>query len=61
MKRKIVTLALGSILLFGCGSSKPVSDDCCKPTVTENHHERQLNGMLFGLVTYILFSIVTAK
>ena len=61
MKRKIVTLALGSRLLFGCGASKPVSDDCCKPTVTEGHHERQLNGVLFGLVTYILFSIVTAK
>ena len=57
MKKKIVTLALSSALLYGCGTSKPASDDCCQPKI-EQHHEKTLNGLLFGLITYAIFSVI---
>jgi len=57
MKKKIVTLALSSALLYGCGTSKPASDDCCQPKI-EQHQEKALNGLLFGLITYAIFSVV---
>jgi|TARA_B100000768_G_C11207852_1_gene344644 hypothetical protein len=35
MKKRMIALSLSSILVFGCGSSKPVSNDCCKTETTE--------------------------
>ena len=58
MKKKMIALSLSSILLFGCGTTKPTSDECCKKVVMtqEDHHEKILNGLLFTLVTYAIFS-----
>ena len=52
MRKKAIALSLSSILLFGCGTSKPLSDDCCKPKVKteQEHHESILNGLLFSLI-----------
>lgn len=63
MRKKMIALSLSSILLFGCGATKPTSDGCCENvTMTqEDHHERILNGFLFGLITYVILSAVTAK
>lgn len=30
MKKKLIAIFLVSTLLFGCGSTKPLSDDCCE-------------------------------
>ena len=30
MKKKILSICLISTLLFGCGATKPASDECCK-------------------------------
>ena len=54
----MIALSLSSILLFGCGVAKPTSDECCKKVVMtqEDHHEKILNGLLFTLITYAIFS-----
>ena len=58
MRKKAIALSLSSILLFGCGTSKPLSDDCCKPKVKteQEHHEGIMNGLLFSLITYAILS-----
>lgn len=58
MKKKMITLSLSSILLFGCGVTKPASDGCCEKVVMtqEDHHEKILNGLLFTLITYAIFN-----
>lgn len=63
MRKKMIALSLSSILLFGCGATKPTSDGCCENVIMtqEDHHERILNGFLFGLITYVILSAVTAK
>ena len=42
MKKKMIALSLSSILLFGCGATKPASDGCCEKVVMtqEDHHEK---------------------
>ena len=37
--------------MFGCGATKPTSD-----TNEQEYHENVLNGVLFGLITYAIFS-----
>ena len=63
MKKKMIALSLSSILLFGCGATKPTSDGCCEKVVMtqEDHHEKILNGFLFGLITYAILSALTVK
>ncbi len=60
MRKKMIALSLSSILLFGCGSTKPASDQCCeKPILTQREaDEKLLNGLLFALVTYAIFSMI---
>ena len=33
MRKKMIALSLSSILLFGCGATKPASDECCEKKV----------------------------
>jgi len=47
----MIALSLSSILMFGCGVTKPMS-----PTTEQEHHENVLNGVLFGLITYAILS-----
>ena len=63
MKKKMIALSLSSILLFGCGATKPASDGCCEKVAMtqEDHHEDILNGLFFGLITYAILSAITAK
>ena len=63
MRKKMIALSLSSILLFGCGATKPASDGCCEKVVMtqEDHHEGILNGLLFGLITYAILSDLTVK
>ena len=59
MRKKMIALSLSSILLFGCGATKPTSDGCCEKVVMtqEDHHERYFKWSLFyGLITYAIFS-----
>ena len=58
MRKKLITISLSSILLFGCGASKVPSNDCCEPQAQSEHHEKALSGLLFGLITYAIFSVV---
>lgn len=61
MRKKMIALSLSSILLFGCGTTKPASDGCCekKAVVTQRDvDEKTLNGLLFALVTYAIFSMI---
>ena len=54
-------MALSLILLSGCGASKSTPDTCCeeKVLVTQREaDEKLLNGLLFALITYAIFSIV---
>lgn len=53
MKKKMIALSLSSILMFGCGVTKPTSD-----TNEQEYHENALNGVLFGLITYAIFSSI---
>jgi len=55
----MIALSLSSILLFGCGASKPASDGCYKQEahLTERAvDEGILNGLLFTLITYAILS-----
>ena len=63
MRKKMIALSLSSILLFGCGATKPASDGCCEKVVMtqEDHHEGILNGLFFGLITYAILSVLTIK
>ena len=59
MRKKMIALSLSSILLFGCGASKPAPDGCCKQEahLTERAaDEGILNGLLFTLITYAILS-----
>ena len=58
MRKKMIALSLSSILLFGCGATKPASDGCCEQKVLTQRDadEKLLNGLLFGLITYAIFS-----
>lgn len=58
MKKKLIALSLSSILLVGCGASNVPSKDCCSPQTEQQHHEEALTGLLFGLITYAIFSVV---
>ncbi len=61
MKKKMITMALSLILLSGCGASKHTPDKCCeeKVLVTQREaDEKLLNGFLFALVTYAIFSMI---
>jgi|TARA_B100000035_G_scaffold198050_1_gene169242 hypothetical protein len=53
MRKKMIALSLSSILMFGCGVTKPMS-----PVTEQEHHENVLNGVLFGLITYAIFSSI---
>ena len=59
MRKKMIALSLSSILLFGCGSTKPASDGCCEKKVLltqRDADEKIMNGLLFTLITYVIFS-----
>lgn len=58
MRKKMIALSLSSILLFGCGATKPASDGCCEKKVLTQREadEKLLSGLLFGLITYAIFS-----
>ncbi len=58
MRKKMIVLSLSSILLFGCGATKPASDGCCEKKVLTQREadERILNGLFFTLITYAIFS-----
>ena len=60
MRKKMIALSLSSILLFGCGATKPASDSCCEKKVLTQREadEKLLNGFLFALVTYAIFSMI---
>jgi uncharacterized protein YcfL len=58
MKKKMIALSLSTILLVGCGASKVSTDQTIKPETEYQHHERILNGLLFSLITYAIFSTV---
>ena len=49
MKKKMIALSLSSILLFGCGATKPASDGCCEKVVMtqEDHHEKYSKWVSF--------------
>ena len=44
MKKKMIALSLSSILMFGCGVTKPTSD-----TNEQEYHENALNVMTFTI------------
>jgi len=57
----MIALSLSSILLFGCGTTKPASDGCCEKKVLVTQREADenlLNGFFFALVTYAIFSMI---
>jgi len=59
MRKKMIALSLSSILLFGCGATKPASDGCCEKKVLLTQREADekiMNGLLFTLITYVIFS-----
>jgi hypothetical protein len=58
MRKKMIALSLSSILIFGCGATKPTSDGCCEKKVLTQKEadEKIMNGLLFTLVTYIILS-----
>lgn len=61
MRKKMIALSLSSILLFGCGATKPASDECCEKKVLLTQREadeKLLSGLLFGLITYAIFSMI---
>ena len=61
MRKKIISISLCSILLFGCGSSKPSweRDQCCdKPKVTQNDHAF-MGILLSGLILFTLHTFTT--
>ncbi|MCP4484471.1 MAG: hypothetical protein GY823_07925 [Flavobacteriaceae bacterium] len=58
MRKKMITAALSLILLSGCGASKVPADECCTPKTEQEHHEGVMNGVLFALITYAIFSVV---
>ena len=62
MKKKIIALLFATLLLTSsCGSTKPAADECCekKVLVTQREaDEKLLNGFLFALVTYAIFSMI---
>ena len=61
MRKKMIALSLSSILLFGCGATKPASDGCCEKKVLLTQREadeKLLNGFFFALVTYAIFSMI---
>tara|TARA_Y100000389_G_scaffold94880_1_gene91543 strand:- start:300 stop:506 length:207 start_codon:yes stop_codon:yes gene_type:complete len=68
MKKKMIALSLSSILLIGCGTSKPASDDCCKPkteVVKESHNEILSNDPLMktlgAVFIIVIVNILTTK
>ena len=61
MRKKMIALSLSSILLFGCGATKPAPDGCCEKKVLLTQREadeKLLNGFFFALVTYAIFSMI---
>ena len=64
MRKKMIALSLSSILLFGCGATKPTSDGCCEKKVLVTQRdadEKMLNGLFFALVSYAIFSMIGTK
>ena len=68
MKKKMIALSLSSVLLMGCGTSKPASDDCCKPkteVVKESHNEILSNDPLMkalgSVFIIVIINILTTK
>jgi len=61
MKKKMIALSLSSILLFGCGSSKPATDDCCKPKteVVSGEHDPVMKLLISGIVVLALNVLLT--
>ncbi len=60
--RKKITILFFIILFLGtsCGTAKPInSTSIDKQEQTYKQDEKVLNGLLFGLVTYILYSMIS--
>ena len=63
MKKKMIALSLSSLLLFGCGSTKSMPDNCCeaktKTEVVSGEKDPLMKLLLSGLIIFsvqILFA-----
>ncbi len=56
MKKKMIGIALSSILLVGCGSTKPVSDNCCQETAVEKVTSKDpvMKLLVSALIIYVV-------
>jgi|TARA_B100000900_G_scaffold315991_1_gene274918 uncharacterized protein YcfL len=61
MKKKMLAIALSSILLVGCGSTKPVSDSCCQETAVEKVVSKDpvMKLLASALIIYAIQILVT--
>ena len=61
MKKKMIGIALSSILLVGCGSTKPVSDNCCQETAVEKVTSKDpvMKLLVSSLIIYTINIFVT--
>ena len=61
MKKKMIALSLSLILLSSCGSSKSISNSQPEPITEQEHHEKVLNGLLFKIIVFAIFSAIGNK
>ena len=61
MKKKMIALSLSLILLSSCGSSKSISNSQPEPITEQEHHENVLNGLLFTIIVFAIFSAIGNK
>jgi len=61
MKKKMIALSLSLILLSSCGSSKSISNSQAEPITEQEHHEKVLNGLLFTIIVFAIFSAIGNK
>ena len=63
MKKKMIALSLSLILLSSCGSSKSTSNSQyeSEPITEQEHHEKVLNGLLFTIIVFAIFSAIGNK
>ena len=62
MKKKMLSICLISTLLFGCGSTKPTTDECCKKeTAIENVTTKDpiMKLLVSGLIILSINLLVT--
>lgn len=61
MKKKMIALSLSLILLSSCGSSKSISNSQPEPITEREHHEKVINGLLFTIIVFAIFSAIGNK